>query len=80
MWTVFSKDLTYPCVLFPDVLVSYWHRAVHQEISDFFSILELVCLLFFRCFAKRRNGRASSLIILHFPFLQAVSPTLQVSG
>uniref|UniRef100_A0A8C5AC63 Dedicator of cytokinesis 10 n=1 Tax=Gadus morhua TaxID=8049 RepID=A0A8C5AC63_GADMO len=24
-----------------DVLVSYWHRAVHQEISDFFNILEM---------------------------------------
>ena len=23
-----------------DVMVSYWHRAVHQEISDFFNILE----------------------------------------
>uniref|UniRef100_A0A3Q1CW16 Dedicator of cytokinesis 10 n=1 Tax=Amphiprion ocellaris TaxID=80972 RepID=A0A3Q1CW16_AMPOC len=23
-----------------DVLVSYWHRAIHQEISDFFNILE----------------------------------------
>lgn len=28
------------CFLFPDVLVSYWHRAIHQEISDFFNILE----------------------------------------
>lgn len=28
------------CFPFPDVLVSYWHRAIHQEISDFFNILE----------------------------------------
>uniref|UniRef100_A0A4W5Q0Y2 Dedicator of cytokinesis 10 n=1 Tax=Hucho hucho TaxID=62062 RepID=A0A4W5Q0Y2_9TELE len=24
-----------------EVMVSYWHRAIHQEISDFFNILEL---------------------------------------
>uniref|UniRef100_A0A8D0D783 Dedicator of cytokinesis 10 n=1 Tax=Sander lucioperca TaxID=283035 RepID=A0A8D0D783_SANLU len=27
-----------------DVLVSYWHRAIHQEISDFFNILDITTL------------------------------------
>lgn len=38
-----KKSCVYVCVchpVFPDVLVSYWHRAIHQEISDFFNILE----------------------------------------
>uniref|UniRef100_A0A8C2JCN6 Dedicator of cytokinesis 10 n=1 Tax=Cyprinus carpio TaxID=7962 RepID=A0A8C2JCN6_CYPCA len=35
-----------------EVLVSYWHRAIHQEISDFFNILEL-CLQHFRFLGKR---------------------------
>ncbi|CAF97479.1 unnamed protein product, partial [Tetraodon nigroviridis] len=39
-----------------DVLVSYWHRAIHQEISDFFSILEL-CLQHFRFLGKRHIAR-----------------------
>ncbi|XP_059930242.1 dedicator of cytokinesis protein 10 isoform X7 [Gadus macrocephalus] len=39
-----------------DVLVSYWHRAVHQEISDFFNILEL-CLQHFRFLGKRHIAR-----------------------
>ncbi|XP_016887624.1 dedicator of cytokinesis protein 10 isoform X2 [Cynoglossus semilaevis] len=39
-----------------DVLVSYWSRAVHQEISDFFSILEL-CLQHFRFLGKRHIAR-----------------------
>ncbi|KAJ8280350.1 hypothetical protein GJAV_G00053510 [Gymnothorax javanicus] len=39
-----------------DVLVSYWQRAVHQEISDFFNILEL-CLQHFRFLGKRHIAR-----------------------
>ncbi|XP_068441305.1 dedicator of cytokinesis protein 10 isoform X4 [Clinocottus analis] len=39
-----------------DVLVSYWHRAIHQEISDFFNILEL-CLQHFRFLGKRHIAR-----------------------
>ncbi|XP_046891317.1 dedicator of cytokinesis protein 10 isoform X2 [Hypomesus transpacificus] len=39
-----------------EVLVSYWHRAVHQEISDFFNILEL-CLQHFRFLGKRHIAR-----------------------
>ncbi|XP_030634557.1 dedicator of cytokinesis protein 10 [Chanos chanos] len=39
-----------------DVLLSYWHRAVHQEISDFFNILEL-CLQHFRFLGKRQIAR-----------------------
>ncbi|XP_058890349.1 dedicator of cytokinesis protein 10-like isoform X11 [Acipenser ruthenus] len=39
-----------------DVIVSYWHRAVHQEISDFFNILEL-CLQHFRFLGKRHIAR-----------------------
>ncbi|KAI1893735.1 hypothetical protein AGOR_G00126740 [Albula goreensis] len=39
-----------------DVMVSYWHRAVHQEISDFFNILEL-CLQHFRFLGKRHIAR-----------------------
>ncbi|XP_072557852.1 dedicator of cytokinesis protein 10 isoform X3 [Paramormyrops kingsleyae] len=39
-----------------DVLVSYWHRAVHQEISDFFNLLEL-CLQHFRFLGKRHIAR-----------------------
>ncbi|XP_066565426.1 dedicator of cytokinesis protein 10 isoform X3 [Amia ocellicauda] len=39
-----------------DVLVSYWHRAVNQEISDFFNILEL-CLQHFRFLGKRHIAR-----------------------
>ncbi|XP_061734541.1 dedicator of cytokinesis protein 10 isoform X1 [Nerophis ophidion] len=39
-----------------DVLVSYWHRAIHQEISDFFKILEL-CLQHFRFMGKRHIAR-----------------------
>ncbi|XP_077960814.1 dedicator of cytokinesis protein 10 isoform X9 [Gasterosteus aculeatus] len=42
-----------------DVLVSYWHRAVHQEISDFFNILEL-CLQHFRFLGKRHIARMAS--------------------
>uniref|UniRef100_H3CQQ7 Dedicator of cytokinesis 10 n=1 Tax=Tetraodon nigroviridis TaxID=99883 RepID=H3CQQ7_TETNG len=42
-----------------DVLVSYWHRAIHQEISDFFSILEL-CLQHFRFLGKRHIARMAS--------------------
>ncbi|TRY92073.1 hypothetical protein DNTS_029041 [Danionella cerebrum] len=38
------------------VLVSYWHRAIHQEISDFFNILEL-CLQHFRFLGKRHIAR-----------------------
>ncbi|MFT7803755.1 dedicator of cytokinesis protein 10 isoform X2 [Arapaima gigas] len=39
-----------------DVMVSYWQRAVHQEISDFFNILEL-CLQQFRFLGKRHIAR-----------------------
>ncbi|XP_028818872.1 dedicator of cytokinesis protein 10 isoform X2 [Denticeps clupeoides] len=39
-----------------EVLVSYWHRAVHQEISDFFNILDL-CLQHFRFLGKRHIAR-----------------------
>uniref|UniRef100_A0AAY5L4U1 Dedicator of cytokinesis 10 n=1 Tax=Esox lucius TaxID=8010 RepID=A0AAY5L4U1_ESOLU len=39
-----------------EVMVSYWHRAVHQEISDFFNILEL-CLQHFRFLGKRHIAR-----------------------
>ncbi|KAL1260136.1 hypothetical protein QQF64_007963, partial [Cirrhinus molitorella] len=39
-----------------EVLVSYWHRAIHQEISDFFNILEL-CLQHFRFLGKRHIAR-----------------------
>ncbi|KAJ8388689.1 hypothetical protein AAFF_G00130980 [Aldrovandia affinis] len=39
-----------------DVMVAYWHRAVHQEISDFFNILEL-CLQHFRFLGKRHIAR-----------------------
>ncbi|CAJ1065464.1 dedicator of cytokinesis protein 10 isoform X5 [Xyrichtys novacula] len=39
-----------------DVLVSYWHRAIHQEISDFFNILDL-CLQHFRFLGKRHIAR-----------------------
>ncbi|XP_061734547.1 dedicator of cytokinesis protein 10 isoform X7 [Nerophis ophidion] len=42
-----------------DVLVSYWHRAIHQEISDFFKILEL-CLQHFRFMGKRHIARMAS--------------------
>uniref|UniRef100_A0A1A8G084 Dedicator of cytokinesis 10 n=1 Tax=Nothobranchius korthausae TaxID=1143690 RepID=A0A1A8G084_9TELE len=42
-----------------DVLVSYWHRAIHQEISDFFNILEL-CLQHFRFLGKRHIARMAS--------------------
>ncbi|CAB1348488.1 unnamed protein product, partial [Coregonus sp. 'balchen'] len=38
------------------VMVSYWHRAIHQEISDFFNILEL-CLQHFRFLGKRHIAR-----------------------
>lgn len=39
-----------------EVLVSYWHRAIHQEIIDFFKILEL-CLQHFRFLGKRHIAR-----------------------
>ncbi|XP_077063674.1 dedicator of cytokinesis protein 10 isoform X2 [Siphateles boraxobius] len=39
-----------------EVMVSYWHRAIHQEISDFFNILEL-CLQHFRFLGKRHIAR-----------------------
>ncbi|XP_043114579.1 dedicator of cytokinesis protein 10 isoform X6 [Puntigrus tetrazona] len=39
-----------------EVLVSYWNRAIHQEISDFFNILEL-CLQHFRFLGKRHIAR-----------------------
>ncbi|XP_018588078.1 dedicator of cytokinesis protein 10 isoform X3 [Scleropages formosus] len=39
-----------------DVMVSYWQRVVHQEISDFFNILEL-CLQQFRFLGKRHIAR-----------------------
>ncbi|XP_076837011.1 dedicator of cytokinesis protein 10 isoform X3 [Brachyhypopomus gauderio] len=39
-----------------DVMVAYWHRAIHQEISDFFNILEL-CLQHFRFLGKRHIAR-----------------------
>ncbi|GLD57335.1 dedicator of cytokinesis protein 10 isoform X6 [Lates japonicus] len=42
-----------------DVLVSYWHRAIHQEISDFFNLLEL-CLWHFRFLGKRHIARMAS--------------------
>ncbi|MED6279783.1 Dedicator of cytokinesis protein 10, partial [Characodon lateralis] len=42
-----------------DVLVSYWHRAIPQEISDFFNILEL-CLQHFRFLGKRHIARMAS--------------------
>ncbi|XP_028319600.1 dedicator of cytokinesis protein 10 isoform X10 [Gouania willdenowi] len=42
-----------------DVLVSYWYRAIHQEISDFFNILEL-CLQHFRFLGKRHIARMAS--------------------
>ncbi|XP_046732056.1 dedicator of cytokinesis protein 10 isoform X5 [Silurus meridionalis] len=39
-----------------EVMVAYWHRAIHQEISDFFNILEL-CLQHFRFLGKRHIAR-----------------------
>ncbi|XP_043114580.1 dedicator of cytokinesis protein 10 isoform X7 [Puntigrus tetrazona] len=42
-----------------EVLVSYWNRAIHQEISDFFNILEL-CLQHFRFLGKRHIARMLS--------------------
>ncbi|CAM4556647.1 unnamed protein product [Leuciscus chuanchicus] len=39
-----------------EVMVSYWHRAIPQEISDFFNILEL-CLQHFRFLGKRHIAR-----------------------
>ncbi|XP_017351321.1 dedicator of cytokinesis protein 10 isoform X4 [Ictalurus punctatus] len=39
-----------------DVMVAYWHRAIQQEISDFFNILEL-CLQHFRFLGKRHIAR-----------------------
>ncbi|XP_039612130.1 dedicator of cytokinesis protein 10 isoform X5 [Polypterus senegalus] len=39
-----------------DVMVSYWQRAVHQEISDFFNILEL-CLQHFKFLGKKHIAR-----------------------
>ncbi|XP_051718055.1 dedicator of cytokinesis protein 10 isoform X3 [Ctenopharyngodon idella] len=42
-----------------EVMVSYWHRAIHQEISDFFNILEL-CLQHFRFLGKRHIARIQS--------------------
>ncbi|XP_067306119.1 dedicator of cytokinesis protein 10 isoform X5 [Pseudorasbora parva] len=39
-----------------EVIVSYWHRAIHQEINDFFNILEL-CLQHFRFLGKRHIAR-----------------------
>lgn len=43
--------------LFPDVLVSYWHRAIHQEISDFFNILEWVLVFL--------HGRVLPQLVMH---------------
>ncbi|XP_046732058.1 dedicator of cytokinesis protein 10 isoform X7 [Silurus meridionalis] len=42
-----------------EVMVAYWHRAIHQEISDFFNILEL-CLQHFRFLGKRHIARMLS--------------------
>ncbi|XDV31788.1 hypothetical protein PO909_002743 [Leuciscus waleckii] len=42
-----------------EVMVSYWHRAIPQEISDFFNILEL-CLQHFRFLGKRHIARIVS--------------------
>ncbi|XP_067306120.1 dedicator of cytokinesis protein 10 isoform X6 [Pseudorasbora parva] len=42
-----------------EVIVSYWHRAIHQEINDFFNILEL-CLQHFRFLGKRHIARILS--------------------
>uniref|UniRef100_A0A3B3YN39 DOCKER Lobe A domain-containing protein n=1 Tax=Poecilia mexicana TaxID=48701 RepID=A0A3B3YN39_9TELE len=42
--------------LFPDVLVSYWHRAIHQEISDFFNILEKLAAAVKLAQATQANG------------------------
>ncbi|XP_062844216.1 dedicator of cytokinesis protein 10 isoform X2 [Trichomycterus rosablanca] len=39
-----------------EVMVAYWQRAIHQEISDFFNILEL-CLQHFRFLGKRHIAR-----------------------
>ncbi|KAK1790469.1 hypothetical protein P4O66_014004 [Electrophorus voltai] len=39
-----------------EVMVAYWHRAIHQEISDFFNILEL-CLQHFRFLGKKHIAR-----------------------
>ncbi|XP_051965596.1 dedicator of cytokinesis protein 10 isoform X3 [Xyrauchen texanus] len=39
-----------------EVMVSYWQRAIHQEINDFFNILEL-CLQHFRFLGKRHIAR-----------------------
>ncbi|XP_072524974.1 dedicator of cytokinesis protein 10 isoform X3 [Salminus brasiliensis] len=39
-----------------EVMVAYWHRAIHQEISDFFNILEL-CLQHFRFLGKRHIAK-----------------------
>uniref|UniRef100_A0A3B3RRE5 Dedicator of cytokinesis 10 n=1 Tax=Paramormyrops kingsleyae TaxID=1676925 RepID=A0A3B3RRE5_9TELE len=39
-----------------DVLVSYWHRAVHQEISDFFNLLEHLAAAVKLAQATQNNG------------------------
>ncbi|XP_055735377.1 dedicator of cytokinesis protein 10-like isoform X1 [Salvelinus fontinalis] len=45
-----------------EVMVSYWHRAIHQEISDFFNILEL-CLQHFRFLGKRHIARKLAAVV-----------------
>ncbi|XP_037314793.2 dedicator of cytokinesis protein 10 isoform X6 [Pungitius pungitius] len=61
-----------------DVLVSYWHRAVHQEISDFFNILEL-CLQHFRFLGKRHIARKLAAAVKLAQSTQA-NGTLKVSN
>uniref|UniRef100_A0A3P8YJA4 Dedicator of cytokinesis 10 n=1 Tax=Esox lucius TaxID=8010 RepID=A0A3P8YJA4_ESOLU len=39
-----------------EVMVSYWHRAVHQEISDFFNILEKLAAAVKLAQATQNNG------------------------
>ncbi|KAM8903387.1 dedicator of cytokinesis protein 10 isoform 1-T1 [Spinachia spinachia] len=61
-----------------DVLVSYWHRAIHQEISDFFNILEL-CLQHFRFLGKRHIARKLAAAVKLAQSTQA-NGTLKVSN
>uniref|UniRef100_A0A673XZK4 Dedicator of cytokinesis 10 n=1 Tax=Salmo trutta TaxID=8032 RepID=A0A673XZK4_SALTR len=39
-----------------EVMVSYWHRAIHQEISDFFNILEKLAAAVKLAQATQNNG------------------------
>uniref|UniRef100_A0A8D0D8E7 Dedicator of cytokinesis 10 n=1 Tax=Sander lucioperca TaxID=283035 RepID=A0A8D0D8E7_SANLU len=59
-----------------DVLVSYWHRAIHQEISDFFNILDITTA-HFRLTSDTEKKLPVETLIVYFDSFFFLYPSIQ---